>query len=1280
MTARAWAVALCCVAWQALAATPQLDISDGQLGLPGSRVPSNLLINLSLTFADAQAAYRGSYERKVAYAGYFNARLCYTYPMKSGPARVAEPEPDPRRAFFSVHKAADALHECGADSFSGNFLNWASASRLDLLRYALTGGDRVIDEPGLTVLQRAWLPDGSAHPDFYASEAYFPRKRIAAGSAGSAPDKVTPFSAGVLYIVSCRNRILFSNSAKGGRCDEARFGPSGERSESDKYFGEFNARVSVCGADDAASRPDLCRKYADGFKPEGSVQAYAANMRIGLMSYLTQHGAGDPNLYGGVLRAPLKFVGASKFDAPDFAASANGQGEWDGASGVLAGNPERAASAASGAINYINQLGRTPAARPGWYKASDPGAELFYESLRYLQNREAGAGPGAPADDAGFPVWRTRSDPVTAACQRNVVATIGHASFVEDRYLPGNTRTDHKDGARAADAFAPGAAFDIMLAARRVGEMEADPAGKYLNRAPRPDLLGIERIDDGPSGAGSLYLAGAAFWAHTNAIRPDKPVRVDHYSLELGAPAKARSSALYLAAKYGGFDDRNGDANPFITTGDVANDSEWRGGDAMPRHFFAASDPHDIISASRSLFANALAGSALLPGRTAAAGRHDGANFLIRSDYEQADWSGTLQRFALTLGADGSARAGTAPVWDAAAILNGDAGRKPALAPRPGPAARKIHTLVRQPDKSGATVEFRWDKLAPEQRAYLDLSPSDVWADGLGQARVDFLRGERSREIGQREGVFRRRSGVLGDAIHSTPLVVGAPSASVQGPGYSAFHARYKERRGAVYVGANDGMLHAFDAANGSELFAYVPNALVPALNLLTSPAYRHRAYVDGSPAAAEAVLNGAWRTVLVSGMGMGARGVFALDVSDPAAFGSGMGALWEFTDKDDPAMGHVSAAPRIVRLKTGVAEGVSAYRYFAIVASGVGNYARDGKDDDGAGALFLLALDKPAAAAWRVGVNYHRFTTPISDSTQANALAQPALALGPDATLRFAYAGDLQGNLWRFDFSGTAPWPDAAGPGKEMQPLFVARDAAGRRQPITQTPTVVFAPGGGYLVLFGTGKFMEEADLLPASFASQSFYAIHDTTIRRAVRARSELVERTLWGSTSYAIRGADFEPGLAARGWYFDFPHATEDGERVVGAAVAASGALILNSLVPGRDACAAPASRTYVLDTVSGFAFDQEGMAASGAATGRLTHGAAGAPPLLIETSTSVGQRSATGRAAAIRSFAMLDVDAASVAAANTPIKIALPAKRFSWREVANWQELHDAAGRK
>lgn len=608
-------------------------------------------------------------------------------------------------------------------------------------------------------------------------------------------------------------------------------------------------------------------------------------------------------------------------------------------------------------------------------------------------------------------------------------------------------------------------------------------------------------------------------------------------------------------------------------------------------------------------------------------------------------------------------QAGAGPsLWDAGDILSGGAGR-PA---RPSPESRRIYTL--KTDGGNVTMPFLWPDLTDAQRALLNMAPfvAKKKNDGLGAQRVAFLRGDRSLE----GAPFRRRASVLGDSVHSAPVYVGVASAAVQGSGYAAFYARTKLRRAAVYLGANDGMLHAFDVVDGSELFAYVPDALIATLNELTSPAYVHQAYVDGLAGAAEAQVNGAWKSVLVSGMGGGAQGVFALDVSDPQQFAAGSGALWEFTDGDDPDMGNVLSLPQIAQFRAGA----SGTRYFAVVASGLNNYADDGhRTAAGNGALFLLALDKAPAAPWQLNVNYYRLVTPIADSALANGLSAPALVTDADGAVRYAYAGDLQGNLWRFDFSGSTPSNAVVGPGAGKTPLFVARDAGGTRQPISSQPKVVYAAGGGYLILFGTGQMLSGADRSPSGFSSQSFYAIIDRLSVPAVKiTRSQLAKRTLIATdaSNFTISGSPLTAG--DMGWYVDFPDASHSGERSVSSAVVSGGQLFFNTLVPGPDACAASLSRSYRMDALTG-------TSPPAVTTGVLESDYVNGAPTLLTLSASGGAPDAGGHVAQTKNVAVVDIGATGKAhvLATSSATLLLPTGRLSWREIANWNELHAAA---
>ncbi|WP_425252168.1 pilus assembly protein [Janthinobacterium sp. NFX145] len=1259
------------------AAVPPVALARADAGLYGARVPPNLLLNLSFTHAAAAAAHGGEYAPQREYAGYFHARMCYSYPYRSKDGAML---PDLRvaTAYFSVLKPADALHGCGGDSFSGNFLNWASTSMLDLVRYALTGGDRVIDEVRKTVLQRAWLPDADGPIDFFAHPVFFPRKVLQTGVAAA-----TPFALAQLAIVSCRNRLLFGDASlpSGGNCDAPGVAAT---------HGVFLARVRVCDAEEGPLRDDLCLAYGKNYKPVGAVQRHGGRVRVGVFGHLNGVSSGAGPVYGGVLRAPLAHVGTQRWTAPDFMPQDNAGAEWNPATGVYV---FQSSGPGGGVTAYINGLGRGNAGHPGTYARAAPLAELLYESLRYLQGRQASAvvppATAPPAIDDGLLVVIAWSDPQTASCQRHVVVSLGDAGMADDRYVPGNaphTPASSGDRARAADGFAP-PPFNAMAWTHAVGSLES--GGAQGNPAPRPELAALEWLADGAGGA-SYHAAGLAYWSHVQALRPGKSdglAKVEHYAGDLrqGDPAGESAATpvttpLLLTAKYGGFLDANGDANPFMSATGSAFD-EWSLDGRWPAHYLPGSDPVALIAGLRAAFAAAdkatlpatLAGPALM---ALASGTEEA--YWFQSQMRLADGGMSLSRTAFAVGADGALLPGKSS-WTA--------GGQEKPVPDGTPASlRPVYTL----DAKGALMPLAWKRLDAEQRGAFD------GGDGRGEARLAYLLGQRTHEVGQPGGFLRRRSGSLGAAPYGNLLYVGAPGLGMPGAGYGLHRQALLQRRKMLYLGANDGLLHAFDARTGSELFAYLPQALLHLAPAAASTHYSPGPLLDGAAATAEVLALGRWKTVLVSGMGGGAQGVFALDITDPARFAQD-GALWEFTDRDDGLMGNVRAPPAFARINMGGKEGAPAYRDFAIVASGYNNDVNDGKDTTApaaAAAIFLLALDKAPGTPWTLGSNYFRLKVPVASGgggghdtdagTDAvpHALGPPAVVPGSDGALAYLYVGDLQGNIWRLDMAGGPPWKD--GHGRKL--VFVARDAQGRRQPVTQQLSVAYAPGGGYLLLFGTGKLVEAADTWPNAFLSQSFYAVHDDVRESSLtRSRADLEPRSL-GAAAGGVRvdGAElrYTGSDAMRGWYLDFMDTAQTGERSISSPVLAAGKVLFNTVLPGRDPCARPATRLYVLDVLSGFAADGAGVVQAGEQTGRLFDGLARAPPLALELNSTVGAAMAAGRAEGRKELAVLQpgLPGATSVAGLKVVSAPLPARRLSWREVANWRELHEAAKKK
>ncbi len=493
-------------------------------------------------------------------------------------------------------------------------------------------------------------------------------------------------------------------------------------------------------------------------------------------------------------------------------------------------------------------------------------------------------------------------------------------------------------------------------------------------------------------------------------------------------------------------------------------------------------------------------------------------------------------------------------------------------------------------------MPFRWTNIGSKRQDLLK-TPS---LDSLGEKRLDFLRGDRSNE--KPSGVFRRRITVLGDIVNSAPVFVGVPSSrypdSLESVSYSSFVTANTNRKKVVYAGANDGMMHAFDAETGGELFAYVPHGVFRNLYRLADPAYTHLFYADGTPTVVDAFFSSptnAWRTVLVAGLNKGGQSVYALDVTNPAAISESSAAstvLWEFTDQKDKDLGYTYSRPAIVKLQNGV--------WAAIFGNGYNNTEADGFQSTSGDAVLYVVNIKTGELITKLDTGVG-LTDPASNS-RPNGLATPApIDQDGDGLIDTVYAGDLFGNMWKFDLSSkvnTNDWKVAF----NNKPLFTAKDASNNRQPITERPQVARGPNGqGFVVLFGTGKFMESADrLVPASPRPQSFYGIFDGTppsvtypVTRDTLLQQSVVLETAYGYTdpggtarSTLVRVTSNNQRTSAhRGWYIDLlkppglPTGYQ-GEMQVTNPVLRNGRVIFTTLIPDSDICAY-GGRSWLMD---------------------------------------------------------------------------------------------------
>lgn len=429
--------------------------------------------------------------------------------------------------------------------------------------------------------------------------------------------------------------------------------------------------------------------------------------------------------------------------------------------------------------------------------------------------------------------------------------------------------------------------------------------------------------------------------------------------------------------------------------------------------------------------------------------------------------------------------------------------------------------------------------------------------DEVAAERIRYLLGDHSGEErhldDDDEDGFRDRTSRLGDIVNSEPVYTHGESfghRNLRGipDSYVTFVQEKRDRQPMVYVGANDGMLHGFDADSGENVFSYMPALVLDEVHELTDPDYRHRYYVDGSPAIGDAWLDGQWRTVLVGTLGAGGSGVFALDVSEPGDF-SEEHVLWEF---DHPELGEGVEEASIVRM----ADGEDGYRWVAVFGNGYNSESRDSR-------LMVVDLE--------TGELVDEIRAGGGSALEPNGMATPlVIDSRGDRNADRIYAGDLRGNLWKFETDGEGGWQLADLDGGEDGLLFTA-EADGQRQPITARPQAGLTEDEEWLVLIGSGRYLELADTRAgeAGDGVDSLYGIIDRG--QAIGAREHaLLEQEIVEQDDAARMVSDEEPDDDHRGWYLDLD--AEPGERVVEQALLISGVALFTTLVPLDHPCEA------------------------------------------------------------------------------------------------------------
>ena len=430
---------------------------------------------------------------------------------------------------------------------------------------------------------------------------------------------------------------------------------------------------------------------------------------------------------------------------------------------------------------------------------------------------------------------------------------------------------------------------------------------------------------------------------------------------------------------------------------------------------------------------------------------------------------------------------------DAACEVTCDQTKTDCLKPANNPPEMKWSANVQL---AGVTVDYS-EATPVDERAIITAMPNGTtgvpftWTGISGAMQttlnseeylLQYLRGDHRFEVrngSTADHKYRNRSSRLGDFINSEPYHYENTDLGIDW----------------VFAGANDGMLHVFDGQTGAEVFAFIPNAVFENLPNIAGSGYvdNHNFFVDGYITVKDL----GDKVILIGGLGKGGKGYYALDITAAADHKNDIEGhadeivLWEFSDTTtnpsiptavDNNLGYSFSRPQL--LKPSASSGPAYYFTF-----GNGYDSADNK-----AVLFLLGLDSYGEILSIVMID-----TNTGDASNCNGLSTPAIVYPQgDGVDDFIYAGDLLGNLWKFDVSGDDPateWGIYFHDGVDAKPLFSAKSNAGYRQPITMQPDVTVSCtnyGDGYLVTFGTGRLLDP-DVDAVDTSVQSVYAIWD-------------------------------------------------------------------------------------------------------------------------------------------------------------------------------------------
>lgn len=1201
-----------------------------------------------------------SYDNDIEYYGYFDFNKCYEYDGS---------------LFNPV--AWTSNHYCGSGRWSGNFLNWTTMTRMDVVRKMLYGGKRSIDTSSDTVLERAFLPtDAHSFAKYYAGSDInqltpYNYSEITVCNTTAASGRSENVTAPpIMRIVSGNYSLWASNErwqcnyGRGNNGNNAALSGINAASQAPNSGIDVNVRVRVCVNGLIATENDneKCKGYVGGsVKPTGLLQEYGENDQI-LFGMIT--GSYNKNKSGGVLR---KNIGSFS----DEIDAINGTFLSPGGSPTEGGIIQTLDALRIYGYDYGNGIynntdgcpwGRNffnDGACSNW---GNPQAEIYLESLRYLAGDSAtsafysndsnkisnlktvdwnpasqrlgsgqsctplniiqfnasttsydgdqlsnsglnGMNISASTDIVGareasateYFVGKNGTDnnglctPKGVGALSSVSGTCPDAPRLDGTYqIAGLARHAHVNG--ISSNLEPVTTFGVALSPAvpkieipipgRTDAITLLPACRNGNVNGNCAIVDFKIVEQsfGAINTGKLYVnwedseQGGDFdqdmWGVLNysvsatqvTVTTDVIAKSTGFRMGFGyvisgttndgfhvhsginnftfgsstdcpsgecvvnSPATSKSFSigngsassleqpLYYAAKWGGFDLQL-DTGTSITS--VTEPPDPAPGELPPTYFFATQPQQLEESMAEALETIAGTGGAVAA-VTANTTRLSEGGKIYQASFAVDGWIGDVR--AIELNTDGTIGA---QVWSAADNV-------------PASGSRQLYT-----HNGSSPIRLAWNDLSSAQQQALGQGNSTV-----GQAILSWSQGTRGIP-GLR---VRANDQLIGDIVNASPVFAGLRDfgfsrlpGSLQSDSYKAFvDSKTNE---TVFFLANDGYLHAVDANTGAELFAYLPKDIGiyeklrnrAAVNF-GSGSNQHEYLLSGQVFVGDAYWQGRWRTLLVATKGAGGRGFFVLDVTEPDTFATN-DILLDIDETDQPNLGNIIGTPIVAPVGDD---------WKIVVSNGYNS-------SDAAARLVIVSDDN--------SIDYVE-----TGAMGSNGLSQPALLINSNGIVTEAYAGDLNGNLWKF---GSL---DTNSPSTDL--LFSTT------QPITSSPVLGLNPQKrsssgepAVMVYFGTGSYLAESDLVDNTV--QSFYAIADNRVGPYPIVKAELYQKRI---TAQSDTTRDLQQGHSAPdplidwesddGWYLDFD--SDAGERVTTKPQLIFDRLLFSTVIPTQDPC--------------------------------------------------------------------------------------------------------------